>query len=134
MGELHGKVLVDCTNPEDPDNHYEHRVGYSTSWSEEIASWAPNAKVVKAFNHLYGSMLLKGNEFDGSKASLFYCGDDAPAKASYSAFSWFCRVYFGRNSKGAGERSKPRYISNDIVTKKHLPTPLLQFLQILDST
>ncbi|NQV29406.1 MAG: NADPH-dependent F420 reductase [Candidatus Marinimicrobia bacterium] len=81
MGEIPDKVLVDCTNPEDPDNNYEHRTGTSISWAEEIASWTPTAKLVKAFNHLYGSMLLTGTDFNGTKASLFYCGDDIAAKS-----------------------------------------------------
>jgi len=81
MGDISDKTLVDCTNPEDPDYNYEHRIGASTSWSEEIASWVPTANVVKSFNHLYGSMLSKGTDFEGMQASLFYCGDEKHAKS-----------------------------------------------------
>jgi predicted dinucleotide-binding enzyme len=87
LGDLTDKVLVDCTNPEDPENNYEHRVGAPISWSEEIAGWAPGAKVVKSFNHVYGSMLQKGTGFDGVEASLFYCGDDPHAKSMVASIA-----------------------------------------------
>jgi predicted dinucleotide-binding enzyme len=81
LSGLSGKILIDCTNPEDPEANYEHALGFSTSGSEQVAQWAPGARVVKAFNHLYGSMLLKGTDFNGVQASVYTCGDDDEAKA-----------------------------------------------------
>lgn len=87
LGDVSGKILVDCTNPEDPDNNYEHPRGTEVSWSEEIASWIPTAKVVKAFNHVYGSLLTEGTDFKGLQPSLFYCGDDADAKTKVASLA-----------------------------------------------
>ena len=87
LGDLSGKILVECTNPEDPDHNYEHRRGAEISWSEEIASWIPTASVVKAFNHVYGSMLIKGTSFGGGQASLFYCGDHEQAKSTVATLA-----------------------------------------------
>jgi len=77
---LKGKILIDCTNPEDPNNNYQHVIGFDTSAAEDIASWAAGAKVVKAFNHIYGSMLEASPQFGSQNASIFYCGDDLEAK------------------------------------------------------
>ena len=80
LKNLSKKILVDCTNPEDPEADHEHVLGFNTSGSEQIARLAPGARVVKAFNHLYGSMLLKGTDMNGVRASVFLCGDEAQAK------------------------------------------------------
>lgn len=79
-GDLVNKVLVDCSNPEDPAHQYEHPRGKLRSWSEEIADLVPGAKVVKTLNHVYGSMLEKGTGFNHVQASGFLCGDDQASK------------------------------------------------------
>lgn len=84
---LSNKILIDCTNPEDPKADHEHVLGFSTSGSEEIARLAPGTRVVKAFNHLYGSMLLKGTDLNGVRASVFLCGDDPQAKDVVAALA-----------------------------------------------
>lgn len=78
-GSLAGKILIDCTNPESDDS-YGLVVGHVTSGAEEIAKWAKGARVVKAFNHIYGSMLEISPQFDSQTATVFYCGEDAEAK------------------------------------------------------
>src|SRR5579872_1994438 len=44
-GNLAGKILIDCTNPLSPDLK-GLTVGLTTSAGEQVASWAPGAKVV----------------------------------------------------------------------------------------
>jgi predicted dinucleotide-binding enzyme len=78
---LTGKVIVDISNP--------FNVGATglvttdgTSGAEEIAKAVPlSARVVKAFNTIFGHVLAQGGNMDALIA-----GDDARAKASVSAF------------------------------------------------
>ncbi|MHC4225702.1 MAG: NADPH-dependent F420 reductase [Planctomycetota bacterium] len=77
-GGLAGKVLVDCTNPIDPAT-FSLAVGFDTSAAERIAAWAPDARVVKAFNTIGAEHFLDPS-FEARKASMFVCGDDAEAK------------------------------------------------------
>lgn len=79
-GSLAGKVLVDCSNPDGAEGIYHVAPGRIRSGAEEIAQWASGARVVLAFNNLYGSMLLAGTRFGGDRPSAFYCGDDETAK------------------------------------------------------
>jgi 8-hydroxy-5-deazaflavin:NADPH oxidoreductase len=79
-GPFYGKILLDCTNPETPDAR-GLVLGHTTSGAEEVAKWARGARVVKAFNHVYAELLDAGPRFYGGSATVFYCGDDAEAKA-----------------------------------------------------
>jgi 8-hydroxy-5-deazaflavin:NADPH oxidoreductase len=48
-GELAGKVVIDCTNPLTAD-FSALEIGLTASGAEQIASWAPGARVCKAMN------------------------------------------------------------------------------------
>src|SRR5580692_945255 len=48
-GNLSGKIVIDAINPLLPDLS-GMAVGMTTSAAEQIASWLPGARVVKAFN------------------------------------------------------------------------------------
>ncbi len=76
---LAGKVLIDCTNPIKPDLS-GLAVGHTTSAAEEIARWAPGARVVKAFNTV-GANTLEDARYGDHSASMFICGDDETAKS-----------------------------------------------------
>jgi len=78
-GSFSGRVLVDATNPEAAEG-YALAVGHTTSGAEEIARWARDARVVKAFNAVYAEVLEAGPVFGSERASLFYCGGDVEAK------------------------------------------------------
>ena len=79
-GGLAGKVVFDCINPLKPDlSGLTH--GFDTSSAEQIASWAPRARVVKVFNTT-GANNMANPDYDGVAATMFYCGNDADAKAT----------------------------------------------------
>ena len=78
LGALDGKILLDCINPIKPD-FSGLSLGSASSAAEEIAAWAPGAKVVKAFNTVSDATMV--NPWYGSqKATMFFCGDDEHAK------------------------------------------------------
>ena len=82
---LHGKIVIDITNPVTPDI-----TGLVTpdgsSGAQEIAKAAPaGAHVVKAFNTLFANVLAAGSA-EGRPLDVFIAGDDAQAKAQVSVF------------------------------------------------
>jgi len=79
MGNLDGKVLIEIVNGVDMQKG--PALGFTTSIAEQIAAWAPGARVINAFNSIGYRTLLDPN-FNGQPAALFYCGDDPGAKAS----------------------------------------------------
>ncbi|HEY9439836.1 MAG TPA: NAD(P)-binding domain-containing protein [Streptomyces sp.] len=83
---LSGKVIVDITNPFNPD-----LTGLVTpegsSAAQEIATYAPaGAHVVKAFNTVFGHVLAAYTPEDPRPLDVFIAGDDAEAKARVSSF------------------------------------------------
>jgi 8-hydroxy-5-deazaflavin:NADPH oxidoreductase len=78
LGDLAGKIVLDCTNPLKPDLS-GLTAGTTTSGGEQVAEWAGGARVVKVFNTVgYGVMANPG--FASQSATMLYCGDDAAAK------------------------------------------------------
>jgi predicted dinucleotide-binding enzyme len=78
---LDGKIIVDITNPFDPSGT-GLAIPDDTSIARMVADVAPaSARVVKAFNTIFRAVLEAGAPLD-----VFMAGDDAPAKASVSAF------------------------------------------------
>jgi predicted dinucleotide-binding enzyme len=80
LGDLAGKTLIDCTNPLLSDMS-GIELGHLTSAAEQIAQWAPVARVVKAFNSVSVKVMLDPR-FGDQRATMFYCGDDEAAKAT----------------------------------------------------
>lgn len=78
-GSLAGKILVDATNPIGPGFVLTH--GRDDSGAEQVARWAPGARVVKAFNTI-GREVMANPSFGGRAAVLWLCGDDAEATAA----------------------------------------------------
>ena len=78
-GDLTGKVVIDCTNPLSSDLK-SLTIGTTTSAAEQVAQWAPGARVLKAFNNI-GAVNFGNAQFVNLRADGFYCGDDAAAKA-----------------------------------------------------
>jgi predicted dinucleotide-binding enzyme len=72
-----GKAVVDISNPIGPDMSLA--VGHTTSAAEEIQRAVPGAKIVKAFNTIF-STVLGSEPGSDSRAQILYAGDDAGAK------------------------------------------------------
>jgi 8-hydroxy-5-deazaflavin:NADPH oxidoreductase len=79
LGPLDGKILIDCINPLTSDLK-GLQLGFNTSAAEQIASWAPAAKVIKAYNTISDAAMVNP-WFGDQSATMFYCGDDEQAKA-----------------------------------------------------
>lgn len=77
-GDLRGKIVMDAINW-----FGAKPAGVTASLAEAIAEWAPGAKVVKAFN-MTGTGNMADPNYNGVKADLFICGDDAAAKSIVS--------------------------------------------------
>jgi 8-hydroxy-5-deazaflavin:NADPH oxidoreductase len=76
LGELSGKMLIDCTNPLGMGNNgLELVLGYDTSAAEQVASWAPRAAVFKTFNQIGAENMDKAAQF-AIKPVMFVAGDD----------------------------------------------------------
>lgn len=75
---FHGKVVLDCINPLNA-SFSGLDTGDATSAAEQIAAWAPSARVVKVFNNT-GAGNMADPRYPEGAATMFYCGDDAGAK------------------------------------------------------
>jgi predicted dinucleotide-binding enzyme len=80
---LRGKVVIDTTNPianEPPDEGVlRYFTPQNESLMERLQKACPDARFVKAFNSV-GSGLMVNPDFNGTKPTMFYCGNDANAK------------------------------------------------------
>lgn len=76
LGDLSGKILIDCTNPLNENLELIH--GHHSSGGEMVADLAPGARVVKAFNTVMWETMADP-QFAGQPATLFYCGNDESA-------------------------------------------------------
>ncbi|MFD5794012.1 NADPH-dependent F420 reductase [Streptomyces diastatochromogenes] len=75
---LRGRVLIDCTNPVGPD--FGLLTAGGPAAAERIASAAPTARVVKAFNLCHeGVWRLTPPVFAGRPLAVPLCGDDEEA-------------------------------------------------------
>ncbi len=77
-GDLSGKVVLDATNPLKP-NLAGLIVPPAGSGGQQVAAWAPGARVVKIFNST-GSNNMANPVYSEGAATMLYAGDDAEAK------------------------------------------------------
>ena len=80
--QLDGKVVVDITNPVDPETYAPLTVE-AGSVAQEIANAVPGAKVVKAFNTTFAGTLAEG-QVAGTPLDVFIASDDEGAKSAVS--------------------------------------------------
>jgi 8-hydroxy-5-deazaflavin:NADPH oxidoreductase len=90
-----GKLVIDTTDPvtDDPPEHGVLRTFTDPNFSlmERLQRAFPEAKFVKAFNSV-GSDLMVDPSFNGTRPTMFYCGNDSDAKATVAEilrqFGW----------------------------------------------
>jgi predicted dinucleotide-binding enzyme len=92
---LRGKLVIDTTNPignEPPEQGVlRYFTGPNSSLMEQLQRAHPEARFVKAFNSV-GSARMVDPDFGGTRPTMFYCGNDADAKATVAwildQFAW----------------------------------------------
>lgn len=79
---LAGKVVIDAVNPLTLTAAGPAlELGFTTSAGEQIQSWLPDAKVVKAFNIVTATHMVDP-KLTGGPPDMFFCGDDPAAKTA----------------------------------------------------
>lgn len=85
LGELEGKVVIDCMNPLTmTDGALGLARGFSTSGAETVQSWLPGAHVVKTLNQV-GAEIMANPSTLAAIPVMFLAGDDMTAKAKAAA-------------------------------------------------
>jgi len=104
---LRGKVVIDATNPLDfsPGGPPKLAIGHTDSLGERVQRWAPQGRVVKAFNTV-GNPLFYKPQLPGGPPDMFICGNDAEAK---KLVSQICRE-FGWGVIDIGSIESSRYL------------------------
>lgn len=102
---LAGKVVVDITNPLTSD-FMSLTVGHITSAAEEIALRLPGAKLVKAFNTIFASLLDKRAAGEPVPVPVFVAGNESDAVEMVSKLV----AAFGFEAIKAGSLANARYL------------------------
>jgi predicted dinucleotide-binding enzyme len=80
LGDVSGKIIIDCTNPlgMGPDG-LTLVLGHTTSAGEQVAGWAPAAAVFKTLNQIGADNMDKAALFP-VRPVMFVAGDDITRK------------------------------------------------------
>lgn len=81
---LADKPLLTCVLPWNP-RHNGLGLGTDNSAAEEISRLAPEAHVVEALPLLAEALYAPSRLFGSERATLFYCGNDEPAKETVAS-------------------------------------------------
>jgi NADPH-dependent F420 reductase len=86
LGDLGGKIVIDPTNPriQAEDGFPDHP--FHTSNAERIQTWAPDARVVKAFNAMPAE-IMADPDLAGGPITVPIAGDDEAARAAVAALA-----------------------------------------------
>ena len=79
-----GRIVIDANNPIEAPHFTPAELNGRLS-TEIFADLVPGARVVKAFNHLFASLLSADPAAEGGKRVLFYSGDEPGAKQAVGA-------------------------------------------------
>lgn len=81
LGDLAGKVVIDCMNPIGRSaGGMGLMFGHTTSGGELVASWLPGARVVKTLNQV-GAEIMAKNDYLPHRPAMLMAGDSDTAKA-----------------------------------------------------
>ena len=106
LGDLTGKIVVDCMNPLGMvDGALGLTVGHTTSGAEILQGWVRGAKVVKALNQV-GAEIMADNATMAHRPVMFVAGDDDRAKQIVSAIL----AQLGFQAHDAGDLAKSRLL------------------------
>jgi predicted dinucleotide-binding enzyme len=82
---VRGKIVIDTTNPianaPPQDGVLRFFTGPNSSLMEQLQAKFPDARFVKAFNSV-GNARMVNPAFTSGQPTMFYCGNDAEAKAT----------------------------------------------------
>ena len=82
LGDLNGKVVIDCMNPLGlVDGALELILGHTTSGAEVVQGWLPGARVVKTLNQVGAEIIARNGHLPHRPVQLV-AGDDPSAKAA----------------------------------------------------
>ena len=92
---LKGKIIIDTTNPianaPPVDGVLQYFTTPNSSLMEQLQAKFPDARFVKAFNSV-GNAKMVNPAYEQGRPAMFYCGNDAPAKAAVATileqFGW----------------------------------------------
>lgn len=79
----HGRILVDATNQFANLDPVEVADLGNQTGSERVATLAPEARVLKAFNTLHAKYIAADPRHPAGRQVLFYAGDDTAAKTTF---------------------------------------------------
>lgn len=76
LGDIEGKILIDCTNPYTDNTYSQHEDLGGSSAAQEIQKRLPGARAVKGWNHVFADIVNTTPDFGGVAASVFLASDD----------------------------------------------------------
>ena len=102
LGDFGGRIVIDANNPIEAPTFQPIDLQGRLS-TEAFADLVPDARVVKAFNHLPAKLLAEEPGVAGGRRVLFLAGSDATAKAEVAGLIdrlGFFGVDLGRVDEG----------------------------------
>lgn len=82
LGDLAGKIVIDCMNPLEMRNGtLGLALGFTGSGGETVAGWLPGARVVKTLNQV-GAEVMAGAGGFAVRPAMLMASDDAEAKGA----------------------------------------------------
>lgn len=106
LGDLAGKVVVDCMNPLGMVNGaLGLTVGHSTSGGELVQDWLPGAQVVKTLNQVGAEIMVRKDHLP-QRPVMFMAGNSETAKAQVAALL----TQLGFEALDAGDITKARLL------------------------
>jgi predicted dinucleotide-binding enzyme len=106
LGDFDDAILIDVTNPFKGGGSTDQHEFHGSSGAEVIQAMAPEARVVKAWNHVYSGVLRRSPDFDGTTPTVFIAGNDPEARRAVAGLVFD----IGYEPADAGALSSARYL------------------------
>jgi predicted dinucleotide-binding enzyme len=106
LGDLSGKIVIDCMNPVAMTNGaLGLERGFTTSAGETVRAWLPGAHVVKTLNQV-GAELMADNSALAARPVMFMAGNSDAAKKTVAGLL----TDLGFEPQDAGDLTKARIL------------------------